>query len=245
MLTRNTIAEVETERNKGLFELMDQIEYRRIVSPEDFEDVGQLRLRAFNARPVYEKTFAEPLLEPIDYLPETFLYGLYMGGRIVASMRLNMLTAQSVETPALELFSDFLRPVLEQGMQFVDPSRFAVDPAASSEHPGLAILTHRLSTMMTIQQGAAYCLCAVKREHEGYYQRIFRATRLAGPFEPEGMCVTAVLLGISIHNADYIKARNPIFNFTETEARLLFETSPARLPPLTVLPTARLAARAA
>lgn len=159
-------------------------------------------------------------------------------------MRLNTLTAGSYKTPAYEMFSGFLDPVMAQGMRFVDPSRFAVDPAASSEHPGLALLTHRLSTMMTIHVGAQYCLCAVKLEHEGYYRRIFRATRLAGPMEPEGMCVTAVLLGISIQNADYIKERNPIFNFTQTETRLLFDTPVNQLPPLTVRPTARLAAQA-
>jgi len=228
-----------------LLSVMDAIEYRRITTPEDFEDVGALRLKAFNAKDVYERKFDSPLVEALDYEPDTYVFGLYHAGLLVSSMRLNMLSASTPPTPAMELFSDTLSPLLAQGMVFVDPSRFAIDADASKIQPALPLLTHRLSTMMTLHKGADYCLCAVKLEHEAYYRRVFGATRLAGPFEPDGMCVKAVLLGISRNNVDYVMSRNPLFHYTETEARLLFDRLEDALPPLCVRPTARYALKAA
>lgn len=229
-----------------LMTIMDRLEYRRIRAADDFQDVGALRRRAFNARDVYAAKFDAPVLEPIDLLPETYVFGIYYDGTLVSSMRLNMLSASTEPTPAMGLFAKTLSPLMAQGMVFVDPSRFAIDAEASKVVPALPLLTHRLSTMMTLYKRADYCLCAVKLEHEAYYRRVFGATRLAGPFEPEGMCVKAVLLGISRDNADYVMNRNPLFCYTETEARLLFDPPGENaLPPLCVLPTAHFALNAA
>lgn len=242
-------AEQETRRALGaraiqrLVSVTHGIDYRRITTPEDFEDVGALRRKAFNARDVYESKFESAVIEPLDLDPETYLFGLYHEGDLVSSMRLNMLSEGLPPTPAMELFETTLAPLLAQGMVFVDPSRFAIDAEASRMLPALPLLTHRLSTMMTLHKDADYCLCAVKLEHEAYYRRVFRATRLAGPYEPRGMRVKAVLLGISHNNVDYVMNRNPLFHYTETEARLLFDNPADTLPPLCVHPTARYAIR--
>ena len=231
--------------DEHLLAIMDRIEYRRIVSPEDLEDVGSLRQRAWNRHPLYVGEFNGPVIEDLDLQGDTYLFGLYHDGTLVSSMRLNVLKAGMPETPAMEYFSDVLSPLLAQGMVFVDPSRFAIDTEASKVLPALPLLTHRLSTMMTVHLGANHCLCAVKMEHEAYYRRVFRATRFAGPVTPEGVLVNVVLLGIAGTNYDYITRRNPLFNFTETEARLMFDNRPGAMRPLSVLPTARLALRKA
>ncbi|WP_306117598.1 MULTISPECIES: hypothetical protein [unclassified Roseitalea] len=228
-----------------LMTVLDRMEYRRIVTAEDFEAVGVLRRDAFNARALYTEKFTEPVLEDLDYADESYVFGLYHDGTLVSSMRLNVLAAGLPETPALKLCRSTLAPLLAQGMVFIDPTRFAVDAEASRAIPALPLLTHRLSTMMTIYRNADHCLCVVKATHEAYYRRVFGATRLAGPFVPEGMIPDTLLLAISRGNQDYITRRNPIFNFTQTEARLLFDDRVDALPPLSVLPTARFAARAA
>jgi len=228
-----------------LMTVLDRMEYRRIVTAEDFEAVGVLRRDAFNARALYTEKFTEPVLEDLDYADESYVFGLYHDGTLVSSMRLNVLAAGLPETPALKLCRNTLAPLLAQGMVFIDPTRFAVGAEASRAIPALPLLTHRLSTMMTIYRNADHCLCVVKATHEAYYRRVFGATRLAGPFEPEGMCVKAVLLGISRNNVGYVMSRNPLFYFTETEARLLFDPPADVLPPLCVHPTAHYAVRAA
>ncbi|MCR9123532.1 MAG: hypothetical protein NXH91_14805 [Phyllobacteriaceae bacterium] len=228
-----------------LLSVMDAVEYRRISTPEDFEDVGALRLRAFNPRDIYESKFESPVIEPLDFDPDTYVFGLYHADQLVSSMRLNLLSADTPPTPAMEYFSETLSPLLAQGMVFVDPSRFAIDPDLAPTVPALPLLTHRLSTMMTLHKGADYCLCLIKLQHEAYYRRVFGATRLAGPIHPDGLFIDVVLLGIPRSNVDYIMSRNPLFHYTETEARLLFDRLEDALPPLCVRPTARYALNAA
>lgn len=231
--------------SEHLLAVTDRIEYRRIVSPEDLEDVGVLRREAFNAHDLYTTKFTDPIIEDIDFDDDTYLFGLYYEGQLVSSMRLNVLSKNSAETPAFELCRTTLAPLLDQGMVFIDPSRFAIDAEASKAIPVLPLLTHRLSTMMTIEFNADHCLCVVKYSHEAYYRRVFGATRLAEPFVPEGMIPLTLLLGISRGNQDYIIDRNPLFRYTETEARMMFDNRPNTMRPLSVLPTARFAMRQA
>ena len=228
-----------------LLTVMDRIEYRRIVSERDFEQIGILRRKAFNARELYIEKFDDLVLEDLDYTEGSYVYGLYYDGQLVASMRLNLLTAGSVETAALKLCRSKLAPLLAQGMVFVDPSRFAIDAEASKALPALPLLTHRLSTIMTVYLKADYCLCVVKATHEAYYRRIFAATRLHGPFIPEGMLPPTLLLGISRFNHDYITRRNPLFHFTEDEARQLFGDPGGAHVQRRVRPTAQEIVRAA
>ncbi len=232
-------------RDEQMLAVMDGVEYRRIVSSEDLEDVGLLRRDAFNAHNLYTTKFTDPIIEDLDVDDDTYLFGLYHEGQLVSSMRLNVLSKDSVETPALGLCRTTLSPLLDQGMVFIDPSRFAIDAEASKAIPVLPILTHRLSTMMTIEFNADHCLCVVKHSHEAYYRRVFGATRLAEPFVPEGMIPLTLLLGISRGNQDYIIDRNPLFKYTETEARMMFDNRPDTMRPLSVLPTARFAMRKA
>lgn len=225
--------------------VLDRLEYRRVTTAEDFEQIGALRLTAFNARDLYEEKFDTPILEEIDFHDQTHVFGLYYDAELVASVRLNLLTSQSIETPALKMCPKVLGSLLAQGLTFVDPSRFAVAPHASTMIPGLPLLTHRLSTMMTMHHNADYVLCVIKKSHEAFYRRMFKATRLAEPFIPEGMVPETLLLGVPRANFDYVTRRNPSFRYTPTEARLLFDRPASALPPLCVRPTARMALKAA
>lgn len=227
-----------------VLDTMDRLEYRRIVAADDLEDVGALRRQAFNARQLYHEKFDGPVIESLDFAPGSFVFGLYYDGVLVSSLRLNVVEPGCHPTSAMAACPETINPLLEQGMTFVELSRFAIDGDAVAEVPLLPALTHRLSVMMTIHLNADYCIGLVKLKHEAYYRRMFRATRLAGPFVPDGMFPDTVLLGVSRANQAYVTGRNPIFFFTPTEARLLFEEAVDALPPLCVRPTARYAMRA-
>ena len=52
--------------NDRIFEVMENIEYRRIVTPEDFESIGRLRASAFDARVVYAKKLGNNAVDEMD-----------------------------------------------------------------------------------------------------------------------------------------------------------------------------------
>lgn len=235
----------QSPHGRELLDVMDDIEYRRIVSPEDFEAVGILRQRAIDAFDIYERKFGESVIEDMDFDPLAAVFGVYFRGELAATIRIKRVTADNRRSGAMDVFDKFMNPLLDQGMEFIDPCRFAIDRDISRVVTGLPIITSRLAIIATLHYMADYCLFACKLEHTGFYRRVFRATMLAGPYEPPGMRVNAVLLGNGTSGRDDLFERYPIFKFKDTEARLLFEPQDLSSSSLCVKPTARMAQTAA
>lgn len=235
----------QSPHGRELLDVMDDIEYRRIVSPEDFEAVGILRQRAIDAFDIYERKFGESVIEDMDFDPMSAVFGVYFRGELAATIRIKRVTAANRDSGAIKVFDNFMNPLLDQGMVFIDPCRFAINRDISRVVPGLPIITSRLAIIATLHYMADYCLFACKLEHTSFYRRVFRATMLAGPYEPPGMRVKAVLLGNGTSGRDELFERYPIFKFKSTEARLLFGPHDLSSSSLCVKPTARMAQAAA
>lgn len=227
-----------------VFALLDRTEYRIIRTPEDFEEIGRLRKRAYDDRPVYARKFDKPLLDEVDYDPASVTFGIYIDEILTASVRLHFLTPEHRVSPALDMFPSHLNPLLDQGLTFIDPSRFTVDLERAKDMPGLPHIPLRTAVMATAYYKADFCLSCVKKEHASFYRRTFRATAVAGPIRHPEMMVDAVLFSSPRSNIPDVCRRYPFYSHLPQEAELLFGQPKAEEPwPLTVLPTARMAVR--
>lgn len=235
------ISESATFTDK-IFDFLDRTEYRRVRTQEDLNEIGRFRFRAFDAKPVYTEKFDGVILDSVDNDPYAMTFGIYIDEKLASSVRLHVLTPEHRVSPALDMFPSHLEPLLDQGVTFIDPSRFTVDLTQTGEIVGLPHITLRLAVMATRYFRADFCLSCVKKEHAPFYRRTFRATAVAGPHRFPGMGVDAVLFASSRSSFDDIIARYPLYNYLPREAELLFGTPADGVPaPLTVLPTARLA----
>lgn len=246
-MTRSTVtSEVEigplSLAQTAMFDALSKIEYRRIRHREDFEAVGDLRQRAYDARDIYHNKFGAPVLEDVDFEPDTYLFGIYYDDQIVATVRVNHLNAQNRMSPAVKLFGSTLLPLVDQGMSFIDPSRLAVDRAFSEILPGLPMFILRPALIAMGFFDASQCLCVCKEEHGAFYRRVFKATQIGQAKHFDDVKFPVAILGVSENNWLYTFRRNPIFLFTQTEERLLFEKSAIGEAPLSVRPTAAIAA---
>jgi len=52
----------------------------------------------------------------------------YFHGELYSSIRVNLLTPEWRVSPSLALFGDVLHPKLDEGLVFVDSTRFVADP---------------------------------------------------------------------------------------------------------------------
>lgn len=231
--------------DERIFQIMDHIEYRQIMSPEDFESISELRSRAFDAHTVYDHKLNGNAVDESDRQPGVQVFGMYYENQLVSTIRLAKVSKEAPNSQSVRLFSDKLKPLVDQDMTFIDPSRFAVDEEVSRQLPGITLLTLRVAFMATVYHQADACLALVKEEHAAFYRRVFRSTALAGPRKFEGFAIPLVLFASPLANRADICRRYPLFNSTAAERRMLFETQVGRMPPLTVLPTARYADRAA
>lgn len=235
----------EGSLNERIFEVMDHIEYRRITTPEDFEAIGRLRANAFDARVVYSKKLGNAAVDAMDHAPNVYVYGMYYFGELVSTIRIHVVSRENPSSFSLKMFQNTLQPLVDQGMTFIDPTKFAVDEEISREVPGLPLLTLRVPLLATTYFNADYCLALIKQEHSAFYRRVFRSTALAGPEKFDAFAVPLVLFASPIRNTPDICRRYPLFYSTAAERRMMFGSPANAVQPLTILPTAKIAAEAA
>ncbi|MEL6436004.1 MAG: hypothetical protein AAFP99_04320 [Pseudomonadota bacterium] len=216
-----------TAIERAMFLGLSEMHYRRIGGGTAMERVGQLRQRAFDARSVYDRKFGKCVVEDIDLRPETHVLGLFRDEELLATVRLNVIERGNTDSPACWMFGSVLGAMVDLGQRFIDPSRLAVLPDAAEAFPYLPILMLRQAVLATGHYTVDHCLSVIKPEHEGFYRRVFRSTRFAGPIQPADMQVNAVLLGSARSNGPAIFKRYPIMMFTRAEQEAIFADVPA------------------
>jgi hypothetical protein len=227
-----------------IFDFLDRTEYRRITTQEDLDEIGRFRFRAFDAKQIYPGRYNGVMLDEFEHDANTMTFAVYIDGRLVSSVRLQHITPEHRVSPAFVWFPDILNSLLDQGMSFIDPNRLAVDLSVAQDIAGLPHITLRLAVIATRHFVADACLSCVKKEHAAFYRRTFRATAIAGPIVSPDVAVSPVLFSSPRSGFDDIIARYPFYNYLQSEAELLFGAPAKGMPaPLTVLPTARLAAK--
>lgn len=230
--------------NRGtpdILDLMDEVEYRRVVSQEDLEDVGWLRYRAYKAYGIMNRD--GPIIDELDRHSHARVFAVYYRGAMISTIRLHHLVSDHRVATSYELFPDVLGPLLDQGMTFIDSVRHASDPDVLSELP-VPFLTLRLVAMACHHLKANYTLAPVKRSHAPLYRRGFGATQFADERQHPDFAVPFVLLASSYEKLyeSIMFSRYPFFQSLPYERQLLFAPL-AELSeiPLTIRPTARLA----
>lgn len=125
-----------------LMEVLDHVEYRRIESSEDMEDVARLRYKAYKARSVLPVA-AKNLIDDIDFDDHAYIFGVYYYEELVSTVRIHHVTPDHRVCQSTGIFPDEIHAFLDAGMSLIDPARFAVDPDLELELPALPYLTLR------------------------------------------------------------------------------------------------------
>lgn len=227
--------------------LLDHAEYRRCEKGDDLQDIYRLRYKAYRMHDVVPYDRDHIIYDELDEMPNVYKFGIYVDQVLVSTLRVHHVTAATPWSASYKTFSDILQPMLDQGMSFVCMSRFASDPEWSKQLVQLPYITLRLASMACLYFNVPYGLSTVREDHGGFYRRIYRSERI-GPGRPYPGFMRKVELyrtDAHTHKASFF-ARFPFFQSTAMERRMLF-AAPAHgeLAPLTILPTARLLARAA
>lgn len=226
----------------GLLELLDRVEYRRITTDEDFEAVGRLRARSYSNRSIFAGGVGEKLIEDLDFDSHAFVFGMYIDEELVSTLRVHHVTPNHRIGNSVPLFGDLIHPMLDQGMTFIDPSRFATHSDFLKEHPGIPYLTLRVATMASQYFDVDCCLASCKTEHAAFYKRIFGFRQLGEPRYLNDYRRPAVLCAEDRSNRIDVARRYPVFKSHPYEQRLMFERGVDRgMAPLSILPTARYA----
>lgn len=238
---RDQDVEVYAPFTRNLLSLLERVEYRCCDSGEDLEALYRLRYSSYVDAGMVKPDASRMVTDKFDDLPNSYRFGVFFEDNLVSTLRLHYSSPEFSLSPSTAVFSDELMPRVEKGETFVDPSRFAADSQWSSTLRVLPYITLRLAVVACKYFNPTYCLTAIKEEHAGFYQRIFRSEQAAEPRLYPGLTVPVNLYQskCSDNMEDTIR-RFPFFRSTPLEQRMLFQR-PKRgeLAPLTILPTAK------
>ncbi len=226
-------------------EFLDRAQYRRIDGGEELEAIYKLRYRAYVRHNLVPPNPDEIVTDSFDSLPNCSKFGIYIDGDLAATIRLHHVTKDTPHSPTMEVFGDVLRGRLDNGLTYIDPSRFAVSPQWASNKLAMPAITMRIAFMACLHFSAPYCITMIRKEHAVFYKQMFGSRQVGQPRNYDGVinCDALLYEGEIASVREQIEVRFPFFASTAVERRLLFDRpSIGENAPLIVLPTARHAA---
>lgn len=208
---RNLTEKCENFRDRIAF-LQNSIEYHLVADRPAAEAVHQMRYEAYFREGATGVRADHMLSDSYDDSLNGGTVALRFEGMICASIRLHVVTEDWHDSPAVDAFPSYLKPLVRSGHRLIDPNCFCVDPLLSGGVRELAYLTLRLPFMMAELRTRTLVTATVRTEHAAFYQRVLRCHQVAPPRLYAGRTKP---LGLMLCDFDRerssILARNPFF----------------------------------
>lgn len=251
--------------SRRMLERLNEIEVRPVGFGEDREAVYRFRYAAYRAAGHMRANAARLVHDEHDDAPGAMLFALHHRGRMVSSIRFNLVTPDNRTGMSRLAFPDIVEPMLDRGETIIDPTRFAVCPSEGRELPQLSYVTVRLAAMACAHFRTDHAFSLVRPSHAAFYRKVFASEPIGEERPCPGVEFRVCLLTSRMRETyRHVLRRQPFFHSLESERRMLFGPVPAwvraemegRAGPspvrtlarvahpsnwLTVLPTARLA----
>lgn len=222
---------------------LDQVDYRLAETPEEKEEIYNLRYRAYLREGAVRPSADQRVVDQFEDAPNAWTFGVYFQGELYSSIRVSVLTSEWRLSPSVELFGDVLHPQLDKGLVFIDSTRFVADPDKAKIFPELPYVTVRLGSMAGVYFNADYGLAIVRPEHQAFYRRVFLQETWCEPRLYPGLVKPVGLMAAHLSTVgEKVLARYPFLRSSAFERRMLFQRdgehrSPA--PSLVVSPFER------
>src|ERR1700694_3782044 len=91
-------------------DLLDQVDYRLAETPEEKEEIYNLRYRAYLREGAIRPAADQRVIDQYDDAPNAWTFGVYFHGELYSSIRVSVLTSKWRMSPSAELFGDVLHP---------------------------------------------------------------------------------------------------------------------------------------
>jgi N-acyl-L-homoserine lactone synthetase len=205
-------------------DLLDQVDYRQLGSSAEREAVYRLRYEAYRREQTIAPSRSQSFSDPYDDADNGHIFGAYIEGELVGSVRIHVATREHPYCPSLNAFSDVLGPEILAGKTIVDSTRFVTSRKHAKQYNGLHLVTLRLCWMAVEHFEADHFLAAVRAEHQAFYRRTFGHRLVCAP-RSYAMLNTPICL-MTVRYADVasdVHRRYPFFRSSAFERRMLFD----------------------
>jgi hypothetical protein len=213
-------------------ELLDRVDYRLADTQEEKDTIYRLRYRAYLNEGTIEPNRDQKITDRFDDMPNSWIFGVYLDGRLASSIRLSISSPEYAMCPSVAVFGDYLQQEVNQGKVMVDPTRFVADPDLAGQFPELPYITLRLCFVACSYFNADLGLATVRAEHRSFYKRLFNHQPLSPPRIYPGLTKPICLMAVDFPaSREKVFARYPYLRSSYFERRMLFERKNPPLAP--------------
>lgn len=222
-------AEPTTAATGRLLDPLDQVDYRLAQTAEEKEAIYRLRYRAYLREGAIQPSAEQRVVDQFEDAPNAWTFGVYFHGELYSSIRISVLTSEWRMSPSVELFGDVLHPKLDQGLVFIDSTRFVADPDKARNFPELPYVTVRLGSTAGVHFNADYGLAIVRPEHMAFYRRVFLHETWSEPRLYPGLVKPVGLMAAHLPTVrEKVLVRYPFLRSSAFERRMLFQGADER-----------------
>ena len=227
--------------SSSILSLMERVEYRRILSAEDLAEVEKLRDISYVNSAFIDPDKFGTLMEDDDYGQDSSVIGVYIDEELVSTIKICVVTPDNRTGPSLEYFPKEAGAVLDQGLTYIDPSRFASNPHKIWQFRAIPFLTLRVVAMAGEYYKADYVMNCVREDSSSFYKRCFGSVQIGEPVLPYAVKAPLVLMGARAGDLrERLADKFPYFMSQPYEQRMMFAPlNELNYPPLNILPSAR------
>src|SRR6266853_3522109 len=94
-------------------DLLDQVDYRLAQTPEEKEEIYNLRYRAYLREGAVKESLDQRVTDQYDDLPNSWTFGVFLHGELHSSVRISVLTSEWRLSCSAEAFGELLYPRLD------------------------------------------------------------------------------------------------------------------------------------
>lgn len=192
-------------------EALKRSRYRVLRDSHDLEEMYRLRYNCYRAEGSIPANASKMMTDPFDETRNCVHVAVEMDGKMLASVRLHLVSKPWHPSPTLEVFPEVIEDV-RAGNTVLDPTRFVTDPVARTHRVPLHFLALRIPFMATIFYDIDLALAPVRAEHAAFYRRYLGYAPKMTPRTYPGLKKPIQLLTANIRQErDAVLRRTPFF----------------------------------
>lgn len=197
--------------NPQVIEALGRARYKVLTDRRDLEEIYRLRYSCYRAERSIASNERAMMFDAFDETDNCVHVAIEMEDRMLAAVRLHLVSELSRKSPTLEVFPEVLDR-LEGASTILDPTRFVIDPTVRKQRLPLHFLALRIPFLATIFYDIDVALAPVRGEHIPFYRRYLGYQPALQPRSYPGLRKPIHLLTANVREQrDAGLARTPVF----------------------------------
>ena len=234
-------SQAQSSFSSGILSLLERVEYRRVATEEDLEDIDRLRRKSYYTSGIVDPAKFGSLVDKYDRDPSCHVIGIYLDEQLMATVRLHIVRAGHLHGPVAHYFPQRAEEYTQNAWTYIDPSRLATDPEFMWQYPMLPLIALRTVALALEYFLADHSMSVVRPDLARSYKKFFGSHEVEPLQQFDGVAEPLMLLvGKFEETRAHTTRKLPFFQSTDCERRMLFAPK-AELEhdPIIILPTAK------